>query len=265
MHPSIRIVRCRISVAQHLLRPIGAHGLELRHKIADDKFEAKNERFEPGPATPRTGNKAAISPDPDGMAEPRHNSKTMTARRGALVFDIAVGLAGGLLATAVTNLVQGLLRRLTPARIHCQERRVSPARTSSLAAAEKLAPLLPIASSPKSKEAAGVIIHFATGMVWGPTYGLLRRYTRWHPVAAAAASGTTMSLVLDETLVPQLGLSAPNHAYPVYTHLRGLVAHLVYGAALALAVEMITPFAKTWVSPSLTYQARFLTGQTKGF
>jgi uncharacterized membrane protein YagU involved in acid resistance len=189
----------------------------------------------------------------------------MTTRRGALVFDIAVGLAGGLLATAVTNLVQGLLRRLTPARIRCQERRVSPARTSSLAAAEKLAPLLPIASSLKSKEAAGVIIHFATGMIWGPTYGLLRRYTRWHPVAAAAASGATMSLVLDETLVPQLGLSAPYHAYPVYTHLRGLVAHLVYGAALALAVEMITPFAKTWVSPSLTYQARFLTGQTKGF
>ena len=46
-----------------------------------------------------------------------------------------------------------------------------------------------------------------------------------------------MSLILDEGLVPALGLSAPNHHYPAFTRARGFVAHLVYGAAAALTAE----------------------------
>lgn len=167
----------------------------------------------------------------------------MIQPRKTLLLDIAVGLAAGLLATKVTNLAQGPLRRLTPKRARRRERRVSPVHSSSLAAAEKLAPVLPIVATPETKKAVGAAIHYSTGMVWGPTYGLLRRYAKWHPLAAAAASGTAMSLMLDEALVPQLGLSAPNRAYPVATHLRGVAAHLVYGAALAIAVEMMGPLA----------------------
>lgn len=169
----------------------------------------------------------------------------MTQRRNTLLLDLAIGLAAGLLATAITNLVQDPLRRLTPKRVRRHERRVFPIRSSSLAAAEKIATFLPIAPTPGTKEAVGTAIHFATGMAWGPTYVLLRRYTRWHPLAAAVASGTAMSLILDEALVPQLGLSAPNRAYPVPTHLRGLAAHLVFGAALALVVEKIGPLARS--------------------
>lgn len=46
-----------------------------------------------------------------------------------------------------------------------------------------------------------------------------------------------MSLILDEGLVPALGLSAPNRDYPAFTHIRGALAHLVYGAAAALAAR----------------------------
>ena len=198
--------------------------------------------------------------DPDGMAEARCNSTPVTQRRGALLLDIAVGLAAGLLATEVTNLVQGPLRSLTPKRARRQERRVFPVNSSSLAAAEKLAPLLPVVPTPETKEAVGVTIHFATGMVWGPTYGLLRRYASWHPLAAEAASGTAMSLILDEALVPQLGLSAPNHAYPVSTHLRGLAAHLVFGAALALAVEISGPLARFGLARLLPGERAFRPG-----
>ena len=160
-------------------------------------------------------------------------------QRGPLLLTVAVGLVAGLLATKLTNLAQGPLRRMTPAYVRRQERQAFPHRSSSLAAAEKLAPLLPGVPTPQRKEAVGVLIHFITGMTWGPTYGLLRRYTSWHPFAAAAASGIAMSLILDEALVPRLRLSAPDRDYPAPTHLRGLAAHLVYGAALALAVEMI--------------------------
>ena len=46
-----------------------------------------------------------------------------------------------------------------------------------------------------------------------------------------------MSLVLDKGVVPALGLSAPNHHYHPVTRDRGFMAHLVYGAAVALVAE----------------------------
>lgn len=46
-----------------------------------------------------------------------------------------------------------------------------------------------------------------------------------------------MSLVVDEGLSPALGYSAPNRAYPLVTHLRGLLAHLAFGAAVAAVTE----------------------------
>ena len=48
--------------------------------------------------------------------------------------------------------------------------------------------------------------------------------------AATAACGPS---------APALGLSAPNRDYPVATHVRGFLAHLVWGAAAALAAEAI--------------------------
>jgi hypothetical protein len=46
-----------------------------------------------------------------------------------------------------------------------------------------------------------------------------------------------MSLIVDEGLTPALGFSAPNRAYPLVTHLRGVAAHLVYGLTVAAVTE----------------------------
>ena len=59
------------------------------------------------------------------------------------------------------------------------------------------------------------------------------------PLGAGLVSGVALSLVVDEGLTPALGLSAPNRAYPAATHVRGFLAHLVWGAAAALAAEAI--------------------------
>jgi len=83
----------------------------------------------------------------------------------------------------------------------------------------------------------GKAIHFGIGMTWGPVYGLLRRRGSLGPFGAALASGAAMSLILDEGVVPALVLSAPNRDYPVFTHARGFLAHLIYGVAAALAAE----------------------------
>ena len=151
--------------------------------------------------------------------------------------DVTVGLAAGLAATLVTNLAQRPLRSMTPESVDWHEKRVRPGASSSLVAARKLCEAMDLDPSPRRHEMSGKAIHLATGMGWGPVYGLLRRYAGLRPVTAALASGTAMSLILDEYLVPALGLSAPNHHYPNFTRARGLVAHLVYGAAAAVATE----------------------------
>jgi hypothetical protein len=151
--------------------------------------------------------------------------------------DVAVGLTAGLVATLVTNLAQRPLRRMTPDSVDRLERQVRPGASSSLVAAQKLCKAADLDPSPPRHEMAGKAIHLATGISWGPVYGLLRRYGGLRPATAALASGTAMSLILDESLVPALGLSAPNHRYPTLTRVRGLVAHLVYGGAVAVAAE----------------------------
>ncbi len=154
-----------------------------------------------------------------------------------LVADVAVGLFAGLAATQVTNLAQGPLQRVTPGSVGRRERRVRPGASSSLVAATKVARRLDCSPSQQEVALLGRAIHFAIGMAWGPVYGLLRRHGGLGPFGAALASGAAMSLVLDEGVVPALGLSAPNRDYPGFTHARGFLAHLVYGAAAALAAE----------------------------
>lgn len=161
--------------------------------------------------------------------------------RTARVFltDIAIGLVAGLVATEVTNLAQGPLNRMTPRHVKRVERHVRPGDTSSGLAARKVAQGLDLPLDGGGEKRLGKAIHFGIGAAWGPVYGLLRRHAGLRPLGAGLASGAAMSLILDEGVVPALGLSAPNRAYPLLTHVRGFVAHLVFGAAAALATEAI--------------------------
>ena len=156
-----------------------------------------------------------------------------------LLTDIAVGVAAGLVATAVTDLAQGPLNRLTPERVKRRERRVRPGDTSARVAAKKAAAGFDLSLDDRGTKLLGKVIHFGIGATWGPVYGLLRRHAGLRPVGAGLATGATMSLILDEGVVPALGLSAPNRAYPLFTHVRGFVAHLVFGAVAALTAEAI--------------------------
>ncbi len=154
-----------------------------------------------------------------------------------LLVDLAVGLIAGLSATYVTNLAQGPLRHATPATVEWQEKRVRPGASSSLVAARQLATWIGVPATPRAEELFGAAIHIGVGTSWGPIYGILRRFLGLRASVAALSTGLAMSLILDEGLVPALGLSAPNGRYPIFTRLRGILAHLVYGAVAGLAAE----------------------------
>ena len=154
-----------------------------------------------------------------------------------LLVDVAVGLLAGLAATWATDLAQEPLRRATPDSVRRREARVSPGPSSSQVAARRIAEHLGRPVEDRRLRPVAKAVHYGLGMAWGPVYCLLRRHGGMQPLGAGLAAGAALSLVVDEGLTPALGLSAPNRAYPAATHLRGFLAHLVWGAAAALAAE----------------------------
>ena len=173
----------------------------------------------------------------------------MDPRVQPLLIDVAVGLLAGLVATKATDLAQGPLRRATPEDAKRREARVSPGPSSSHVAARRIAERLGRPLDEGRLRPVAKAVHYGLGMAWGPVYCLLRRHGGMRPLGAGLVAGAALSLVVDEGLTPALGLSAPNRAYPAATHLRGFLAHLVWGAAAALAAEAI--YRCTGTAPGL--------------
>ena len=67
----------------------------------------------------------------------------------------------------------------------------------------------------------------------------MRRHGGMRPLGAGVLTGASLSLIVDEGLSPTLGFSAPNRDYPALTHVRGVLNHLVYGAAVAATAEVL--------------------------
>jgi uncharacterized membrane protein YagU involved in acid resistance len=173
----------------------------------------------------------------------------MDPKAHPLLVDVAVGLAAGLVATWATDLAQGPLRRATPESAKRREARVSPGPSSSQVAARKISERLGRPADDRRLRPLARAVHHGLGMAWGPVYCLLRRYGGMRPPGAGLAAGASLSLVIDTGLTPALGLSAPNRAYPAATHLRGFLAHLVWGAAAALAAEAVYHLTGTTPGP----------------
>ncbi|QKT02629.1 hypothetical protein HUS23_01725 [Ectothiorhodospiraceae bacterium 2226] len=150
--------------------------------------------------------------------------------------DWAIALAAGYLATKVTEQAQVLLWRATPPSARAREPRL-PEGSSARQAARLVCDAAGIEPRPERLGFMKRCIHYGLGLGWGSVYGFLRRRSRMRPLGAGIVAGASMSLIVDETLNPALGITPPSEAYPASAHLRGFASHLVYGLALAGAAE----------------------------
>jgi len=154
------------------------------------------------------------------------------------VADLAVACLAGFAATLLSDRVQRALYRVTP---QAEKRRepAYPGCSSAEQAARMSADALGMARTQPQVAALKTLIHYGLGAGWAASYPALRRGIGWRPLAAGAASGVALSILVDETLCPALGITAPNHAYPASAHARGFATHLVYGIAVAAAAEAL--------------------------
>lgn len=151
--------------------------------------------------------------------------------------DAALGTAAGFLATKAMEQFNMRAYPLEPEADRRQEEEVWPGPPFRVAAENLSGRVLGVDLDGDAAERAGLVFHYAAGWSWAPVYIALRRKLGWRPLTAALASGASMSLVLDETITPAIGASAPNRDYPVSTHVRALAAHLVFGLALGGVIE----------------------------
>ncbi len=161
------------------------------------------------------------------------------------IADVGIGLIGGYVGTKVMERASMTLYQWESEEARRQEDAVRPGPPYELAA-RKITGLLGFRLSDQQIQTVGTgLFHYGLGMSWGPVYTRLRRRTGLNPVAAGLGTGAAMSLIVDEGLTPVLGFSAPNRAYPLVTHLRGVLAHLVFGLGVAATAETITWLGRT--------------------
>jgi xanthosine utilization system XapX-like protein len=157
-----------------------------------------------------------------------------------LIADIGVGLIGGYVGTKVMEPVAMKLYQWESEEARHQEDAVRPGPPYKIAA-RKTTELLGLKLSDQDIQKLGTtLFHYGLGMSWGPIYMLVRRRTDLNPAVAGLGTGAAMSLIVDEVLTPLFGFSAPNRAYPLVTHLRGVVAHLAFGLGIAVTAETLT-------------------------
>ena len=135
------------------------------------------------------------------------------------------GILAGLVAGAAMNGFQAIWSDTTG--------QTSEGEPTTTKAADKLAVAATGDKVPEPlRKAADPAVHYATAAILGLAYALAAEV--WRPVTTGAGTvfGAATAAVLDEALVPALGLAPPPIATPPATHAYALASHLVFGIAL---------------------------------
>lgn len=159
-------------------------------------------------------------------------------RTRELVSGAAAGVVGGYVGTRVMNPVTTKLYEIAPEADKQREKAVSPGSPYRIGV-KKAADLLGMQLTEEQVNAAAAAAPYTLGIGGGLLYVGLRRFPHFSPPVAGLISAMALFILVDEGLTPALGLSAPDRAYPLSTHLRGFLGHLAYGAAVAATAEIL--------------------------
>ena len=152
------------------------------------------------------------------------------------LIDLGLSAVAGYAATRAMGPVSMKLYELQSPAARAREDAVRPGPPYRVAA-EKLTGVFGLELTEQQLNRLSLAFHYGLAIQWAPLYPLLRRRTALGPASAGLVTGAAMSLIADELMTPALGFSAPNRAYPLSTHLRGLIAHLVFGLGVAATTE----------------------------
>jgi uncharacterized membrane protein YagU involved in acid resistance len=147
-----------------------------------------------------------------------------------------VGLVSGFIGTKAMEPVTTAMYNAESAADKRREKEAQP-KYAYVVAAERTLGLFGVSLDERGAQRWGSYFHYALGASWGLIYVIVRALTEWHPMALGLGMGLVMFLLVDEAMNWVFGFSPPPDRFPMWTHARGLVGHLVYGLAVALVAE----------------------------
>ncbi|MGQ0816325.1 MAG: DUF1440 domain-containing protein [Gemmatimonadota bacterium] len=148
-----------------------------------------------------------------------------------LLYDVATGAAAGGAATWLMGRATTVMYDRENAAARHREEKVREGKDAFVRAAEKTAAVAGKSLTESQKKKLGGGLHWAMGIGVGALYGWLRHR---RPEAAAGYGllfGAAFFLLIDEGANTVFGFTPPPNRFPWQAHARGLVGHLVYGAA----------------------------------
>ena len=155
------------------------------------------------------------------------------------IADMLRGAIAGAVATWVMDQVTTAMLERQPPDVTAREEAARPNGKSAVGnLVDRLTAGLGLDLDEERKGRLASLVHYALGIVPGALYALLRRL----PLVGAGRGlvyGILLWLVNDEYLNARLGLSAPPEAYPIETHLRGLVGHAVLGVTTDWGIDVL--------------------------
>ena len=152
------------------------------------------------------------------------------------LIDLALSAIAGYAGTKAMEPVSMKLYELESPAARAREDAARPGAPYRIAS-EKLTAVFGLELTEEQLNRLSLAFHYGLAIQWAPLYSLLRRRAGLGPAPAGLATGAAMSVVADELMTPAFGFSAPNLDYPLVTHVRGFLAHLVFGLAVAAVTE----------------------------
>jgi hypothetical protein len=98
---------------------------------------------------------------------------------------------------------------------------------------------VPVSLSDEQRQAAEAAVHYGLGVLPGALYATLRHRVPLLGAGRGVVYGLLLWALNDEYLNTKLELAAPPEAYPVETHWRGLVGHVVLGVATDTGLDLL--------------------------
>jgi hypothetical protein len=143
--------------------------------------------------------------------------------------DLIKGAIAGAVATWVMGKVTGTLYQREDRWARRQEDDARGGKTAYGVAAEKAGGAVGTGLDQEQNEKLGAAIHWALGLGAGAVYAVARRRFASVGKIAGLGFGTMFWAVVDEGVVPALGLTPGPRAFPWQAHARGLAGHLTFG------------------------------------
>lgn len=162
-------------------------------------------------------------------------------RRPGVVGSLISGAIAGTAATWLMDQVTTAIQHLQPSAHAARERAVWPnGQPSVVNLVDLLSARLRVPLDEHSRAAAANIVHYGLGAAPGALYAVLRHKVPGLGAGRGLLFGALLWAVNDEYLNTKLGLSAPPPAYPLITHVRGLIGHAVLGVGTDLGVDALS-------------------------